>query len=456
MRPVTKPPFEKVLIANRGEIALRVIRACRELGIRTVAIYSQADASALHVRFADEAVCIGPAQATQSYLHHPAVLSAMEITGADAVHPGYGFLAENADFAAAVRAMGRTFIGPSVEHLRMFGDKLSAKEAARRADVPMLSGSGGALGSVEEALAASEISGFPVILKAAAGGGGKGMRVVEEREHLAGAFKLAQAESLAAFGSGDVFLERYLRRPRHVEVQVAGDGRGKAIHLGTRDCTMQRRHQKLIEEAPAPALSDETRQAITASAAALMEAVGYRTVATVEYLVEDDSFFFLEVNPRIQVEHPVTEEVTGVNLVQLQIRLASGEELPYQQDEIVIEGHAIEVRVNAENPDNFLPSPGLVTGYHEPGGFGVRVDSAIHEQAVVQPYYDSLAAKLIVRAADRERAVQRTLWAIDEFIVEGIQTTLPLQRRLLLSDEFTNVTHWTRFIDDVFIRPPGD
>jgi len=454
MRPVDKPPFGKILVANRSEIALRVIRACRELGIRTVAIYSQADANSLHVRFADEAVCIGPAQALKSYLHQPAVLAALEITGADAVHPGYGFLAENAEFAAAVRAMGRAFVGPSVEHLKMFGDKLSAKEAARRAEVPMLEGSGGALESVEQALAAAEVSGFPVILKAAAGGGGKGMRVVESAAALPGAFQLAQAESLAAFGSREVFLERYLRRPRHVEVQVAGDGTGKAIHLGTRDCTMQRRHQKLIEEAPAPNLSDETRERITTSAANLMEAVGYQTVATVEFLVEDDDFYFLEVNPRIQVEHPVTEEVTGVNLVALQIRLASGEELPYTQEEIGISGHAIEIRVNAENPDNFLPSPGLVTGYHEPGGLGVRVDSAVHEQAVVQPYYDSLAAKLIVKAEDRERAVQRTLWAIDEFVVEGIHTTLPLQRRLLLSEEFTNVTHWTRFIDDVFLGSP--
>ncbi|MEN0061975.1 MAG: acetyl-CoA carboxylase biotin carboxylase subunit [Myxococcota bacterium] len=449
-----KPPFEKVLIANRGEIALRVIRACRELGIRTVAIYSQADAAALHVRFADEAVCIGPAQALQSYLHQPAVLSAMEITGADAVHPGYGFLAENAEFAAAVRAMGRSFVGPSVEHLRMFGDKLSAKEAARRAGVPMLEGSGGALQSVDEALAAAEVAGYPVILKAAAGGGGKGMRVVESPDTLADAFALAQAESMAAFGSGEVFLERFLRRPRHVEVQVAGDGRGKAIHLGTRDCTMQRRHQKLIEEAPAPGLSPELRAAITASAAALMENVGYQTVATVEYLVEDDGFFFLEVNPRIQVEHPVTEEVTGVNLVALQLQLAAGRGLPYVQDDIKVEGHAIEVRVNAENPDNFLPSPGLVTGYHEPGGLGIRVDSAIHEQAMVQPYYDSLAAKLIARAEDRERAVKRIIWAMDEFVVEGILTTLPLQRALLLSDEFTNVTHWTRFIDDQVLKPP--
>lgn len=441
------PPFEKILIANRGEIALRVIRACRELGCRTVAIYSRADANALHVRFADEAVCIGPEQAMQSYLHQPAVLSAVDITGADAVHPGYGFLAENAQFAGAVRQMGRSFIGPSVEHLQTFGDKLSAKAAAREAGLPLLEGSPGAVATVEEANAAAERAGFPVILKAAAGGGGKGMRVVEDPAELAKVFKVAQAESLAAFGSDEVFIERYLRRPRHVEVQVAGDGRGGGIHLGTRDCSMQRRHQKIIEEAPAPNLSKKLRHRIEEAAATLVRSVGYQTVATCEFLVEGDEFFFLEVNPRIQVEHPVTEEITGVDLIQLQIRLAAGEKMPLKQSDIKQKGHAIEVRVNAEHPRTFLPSPGLVTGYHEPGGPGVRVDSAIHEQAMVQPYYDSLAAKLIVRGIDREHATRRMLWAIDEFIVEGIQTTLPLQRALLETAEFRDVTMWTRFVD---------
>ncbi|HHO54127.1 MAG TPA: acetyl-CoA carboxylase biotin carboxylase subunit, partial [Deltaproteobacteria bacterium] len=412
-------PFDKVLIANRGEIALRIIRACRELGCRTVAIYSSADASALHVRFADESVCIGPPQALQSYLHQPAVLAAVQITGADAVHPGYGFLAENAQFAGAVRSMGRSFVGPSVEHLKMFGDKLSAKEAARSAGLPLLSGSTGAVESPGEAAAAAAAAGFPVILKAAAGGGGKGMRVVEDPEQLARVFGVAQAESEAAFGSRDVFIERYLRRPRHVEVQVAGDGQGGGIHLGTRDCSMQRRHQKIIEEAPAPNLSDDLRGRIEEAAAALVRAVGYQTVATVEFLVEGEEFFFLEVNPRIQVEHPVTEEITGIDLIQLQLRLAAGERLPLAQADVVQRGHALEVRVNAEDPSSFLPSPGLVTGYHEPGGPGVRVDSAIHEHAMVQPYYDSLAAKLIVRADDRDRAITRMIGAIDEFIVEG-------------------------------------
>ena len=441
------PPFGKVLIANRGEIALRIIRACRELGVRTVAIYSQADANALHVRFADESVCIGPAQALQSYLHQPAVLSAVDITKADAVHPGYGFLAENAQFASAVRQMGRSFVGPSVEHLQMFGDKLSAKAAARDAGLPLLEGSAGAVETVEEAEEAAQRAGYPVILKAAAGGGGKGMRVVEDPTELAKVFSVAQAESLAAFGSAEVFIERYLRRPRHVEVQVAGDGK-EGIHLGTRDCSMQRRHQKIIEEAPAPNLSDSLRNRIQEAAAELVRNVGYQTVATCEFLVEGEEFFFLEVNPRIQVEHPVTEEITNVDLIQLQLRLAAGEPLPIKQEEIVQRGHAIEVRVNAEDPKNFLPSPGLVTGYHEPGGPGVRIDSAIHEQAMVQPYYDSLAAKLIVKAETREKAIRRMIGSIDEFIVEGIKTTLPLQRTLLQTAEFRDVTMWTRFVDE--------
>jgi acetyl-CoA carboxylase biotin carboxylase subunit len=440
--------FEKILIANRGEIALRVIRACRELGVRTVAVYSTADANALHVRFADEAVCIGPHQATLSYLNQPAVLSAVDITGADAVHPGYGFLAENAQFASAVRAMGRSFIGPSVEHLKMFGDKLSAKAAAREAGLPLLTGSQGAAASLDEAIAAANKAGYPVILKAAAGGGGKGMRVVEDEATLRRVFGVAQAESAAAFGSSEVFIERYLRRPRHVEVQVAGDGRGNGIHVGTRDCSMQRRHQKIIEEAPAPGLSDALRHRIEEAAATLIRNVGYQTVATCEFLVEGEEFFFLEVNPRIQVEHPVSEEITGIDLIQLQIRLAAGEEMPLTQDQVVQTGHAIEIRVNAEDPRTFIPSPGLVTGYHEPGGPGIRIDSAIHEQAFVQPFYDSLTAKLIVRGRDREHAIRRLQWAIDEFIVEGIKTTLPLQRALIDTPEFREVRHWTRFVDE--------
>jgi acetyl-CoA carboxylase biotin carboxylase subunit len=442
------PPFEKILVANRGEIALRVIRACREMGIRTVAVYSKADESSVHVRFADEAVCIGPAPATQSYLYIPNILSAAHVTGADAIHPGYGFLAEKSQFASAVRAMGKAFVGPSVEHLKMFGDKLEAKAAARRAGLPLLTGSLGAVESVEDAIEVARQTGFPVILKAAGGGGGKGMRVVEDEATLRRVFDIAQNESFAAFGSREVFIERFLRKPRHVEVQVAGDGKGGGIHLGTRDCSLQRRHQKLVEEAPAPFLSDKLRHDIQEAAAELVRSVHYQTVATCEFLVEGEEFFFLEVNPRIQVEHPVTEEVTGVDLIREQINLAAGRGLSLKQSELVIRGHAIEVRVNAEDPFNFLPSPGRVTGYFPAGGPGVRVDSAIHEHATVQPFYDSLAAKLIVRAPTRELALGRMVRAIDEFIVEGIRTTLPLQRELLQTPEFRDATYWTRFVDE--------
>jgi acetyl-CoA carboxylase, biotin carboxylase subunit len=442
------PVFEKILIANRGEIALRIIRACREMGIATVAVYSQADENALHVRFADEAVCIGPPQATASYLHIPNVLTAAEVTEADAIHPGYGFLAENAQFASAVVAMNKVFIGPSVEHLKMFGDKLTAKEAARLAGLPLLSGSEGAIQDVEEAVASANLAGYPVMLKAAAGGGGKGMRIIEDEEMLRKVFDIAQTESLAAFGSKEVFLERYLRTPRHVEVQVAGDGRGGGVHVGTRDCSLQRRHQKIIEESPAPNLSDSLRERIQDAAAELVRKVSYQTVATVEFLVEGEDFFFLEVNPRIQVEHPVTEAVTGIDLIQEQIRLAAGHDLTILQERVRPRGHAIEVRVNAEDPWTFLPSPGRVTGYHEPGGPGVRVDSAIHEHAMVQPYYDSLTAKLIVHGRDREHALTRMLWAIDEFIVEGVKTTLPLQKALLQGDAFRDVTFYTRYVDE--------
>ena len=439
--------FQKILIANRGEIALRVIRACRELGIATVAIYSKADENALHVRFADEAVCIGPASATKSYLHQPSVLTAVQITGADAVHPGYGFLAENAQFASAVRAMGAAFIGPSVEHLHMFGDKLSAKEAARRAGLPLLEGSAGAVDSVEAAIEVADRAGYPVMLKAAGGGGGKGMRVVEDAEMLRKVFDVTRTESQAAFGSSDVFIERFLRRPRHIEVQVAGDALGNAVHVGTRDCSMQRRHQKIIEEAPAVGLPEGLHDRIALAAADLVRTVGYQTVGTVEFLVEGDEFFFLEVNPRIQVEHPVTEAVSGIDLIQEQIRLAAGEPLSFTQDELVITGHAIEVRVNAEDPFKLLPSPGLITGYHEPGGPGVRIDSAVHEHATVQPYYDSLIGKLIVHGKDREHAIRRMLWCIDEFVVEGISTSLPLQKALIEDEAFQNLTMYTKYVD---------
>ncbi len=447
--------FRKILIANRGEIAMRVIRACRELGIRTVAVYSEADRQAAHVRFADESVCIGPAPARQSYLSLPAVISAADITRADAVHPGYGFLAENATFAEAVNAHGMTFIGPSPEHLRQFGDKLSAKAAARAAGLPLLPGSHGAVEELEEAVTVARQVGYPLMLKAAAGGGGKGMRVVEDEETLRKVFVVTTAEAKAAFGSGEVFLERFLRTPRHIEVQFAGDRYGAAVHVGERDCSMQRRHQKIIEEAPAPNLDEGLRDRIRAAAARLVASTGYVTVGTCEFLVQGDEFFFLEVNPRIQVEHPVTEMVTGIDLVQLQIRLAAGEPMPFSQAEIRLRGHAIEVRVNAEDPWKFTPSPGRIVGYHAPGGPGIRVDSAVHEGAFVQPYYDSLVAKLIAYAPDRDAAIRKLLGAMDEFVVEGIRTSLPLQKLLLSDPAFRDVKFHTRYIDEWLRNRPG-
>ncbi len=440
--------FHKILIANRGEIALRVIRACRELGVRTVAVYSEADRNALHVRFADEAVCIGPPMAKKSYLHIPNVISAADITGADAVHPGYGFLAENIAFAEAVRAHGMEFIGPSTEHLGVFGDKLSAKAAARDAGVPLLPGSGGAVADVEEAVVVARACGFPVLLKAAFGGGGKGMRICADEVALRRNFDITSAEAEAAFSNGAVFVERFLPAPRHIEVQVAADKYGNAIHVGERDCSMQRRHQKIIEEAPAANLDPALRARILAAAVRLVEHTGYYSVGTCEFLVQGDEFFFLEVNPRIQVEHPVTEQVTGINLVDLQIRLAAGEKMPYRQEDVRFHGHAIEVRVNAEDPWTFLPSPGRITGYHAPGGLGIRIDSAVHENAVVQPFYDSLVAKLIVTGHDRPAAIQRLRWAMRELVVEGIKTTLPLQRELVDDPAFVAAAVHTRYIDE--------
>ncbi|MDP6935296.1 MAG: acetyl-CoA carboxylase biotin carboxylase subunit, partial [Myxococcota bacterium] len=431
---------------------LRVIRACRELGIRTVAIYSEVDRNALHVRFADESVCVGPAAARDSYLNIPNVVSAADSTGVDAVHPGYGFLAENIVFARTVRGFGMEFIGPSEEHLATFGDKLSAKAAAHAAGVPLIPGSAGGLADIDDAVRAAAEIGYPVMLKAAFGGGGKGMRVVKDEATLIKVFPVTSAEAEAAFGDGSVFLERFLPTPRHIEVQVAGDCHGNAIHVGERDCSLQRRHQKLIEEAPAPNLSEELREKIRSSAAQLVAHTCYTTVGTCEFLVQDDEFFFLEVNPRIQVEHPVSEQVTGIDLVKLQIRLAAGETMPVRQEDVLIRGHSIEVRVNAEDPWTFLPSPGRITGYNAPGGPGVRMDSAVHDQAMVQPYYDSLVAKIIVTAANREMAINRMLGAMDEFVVDGIKTTLPLQRALLEDPGFQGVQHHTRYVDDWLVK----
>jgi len=439
--------FKKILVANRGEIALRVIRACRELGIASVAVYSECDRNSLHVQFADEAVCIGPSEATKSYLHIPNVLTAADLTGADAIHPGYGFLAENADFAQKTGAHGITFIGPSPETLIKFGDKLSAKAAAKAAGLPLVPGSAGEVKTEDEAAEIAAQIGYPVMLKASAGGGGKGMRVARNEDELRRSFTLTSTEAIAAFGNGSLFLERFLERPRHIEIQVAGDGKGNALHFAERDCSIQRRHQKLVEEAPAVGLSDDLRERIRTAAVDLVADTNYCTVGTVEFLVEGEEFFFLEVNPRIQVEHPVTEAVTNVDLVQLQIALAAGEGLPFAQSEMHVEGHAIELRINAEHPRTFMPSPGRITGFHLPGGPGIRIDSAVHEQAMVQPYYDSLVAKVIVRAQDRPSAIRRAQRALAECVVEGIHTCIPLHRDLLASDEFRDLAFHTRFLE---------
>lgn len=425
----------KLLVANRGEIALRVIRTCRDLGIRTVAVYSQADAASLHVRFADETICVGPAEAARSYLYQPAILTAAQLAGVDAIHPGYGFLSENATFARAVEALGMVFVGPAPDHLELFGDKLSAKAAARRAGLPLLVGSADAVSTVTEARAAADRAGYPVLLKAVAGGGGKGMRRVASPHELARSLSVAQAEARAAFGDDAVFVERYLEAPRHVEVQVLADGTD-AIHLGTRDCSVQRRHQKIIEEAPAPQLSPRLRAGIREAAVELLRSVGYRSLGTVEFLVEGEEFFFLEVNPRVQVEHPVTEEICGLDLVEEQLHVAAGGALRHRQADVRLEGHAVEVRVNAEHPWTFRPSPGAITGYHEPGGPGVRVDSALHEQATVHPWYDAMVAKVITRGRDRDQAIARMLRALDELVVEGIDVSAPLQAELLASADF--------------------
>ncbi len=439
--------FKKILVANRGEIALRVIRACREMEIATVAVYSQCDATSLHVRFADEAICIGPPAAKDSYLNIPNVLSAADITGADAVHPGYGFLAENQDFARKVADHDMVFIGPSIESLAMFGDKLSAKAAAKAAGLPLLPGSKGAIADADEAVEIAKEIGFPLMLKAASGGGGKGMRVVESEDQLRSVFEITSTEAVAAFGNGDLFLERFLSSPRHIEVQVAGDVNGNALHFAERDCSLQRRHQKLVEEAPASGLDPVLRDEIRQAAVDLVARSSYVTVGTVEFLVQGDEFFFLEVNPRIQVEHPVTEEVTGVDLISLQIRLAAGESMPLAQEDVRVRGHAIEVRINAENSKTFVPSPGQITGFHLPGGPGIRIDAGVYENAMVQPYYDSLVAKLIAYGSDRNAAIRRLVRALDECVVEGIHTTLPLHRELLASEAFRDVVFHTRWLE---------
>jgi acetyl-CoA carboxylase biotin carboxylase subunit len=440
--------FRKVLIANRGEIALRVVRACREMGIETVAVHSERDANALHVRFADQSVCIGPAPSRQSYLNVPSLLAAAEVTGADAIHPGYGFLSENPDFAEIVERSRLVFIGPRPSEMRLLGNKIAAREAMVRAGLEVLPGTA-ALTSAEDARQAAATIGFPVIFKAAAGGGGRGMRIVHELDAVADQFHVARAEAQAAFGSGEVYVEKYVTRPRHIEVQVLGDGEGRAIHLGERECSVQRRHQKLVEESPSPAVSADVRASLGERVARAVAALRYRGAGTVELLLDADTgrFFFLEMNTRIQVEHPVTEEVTGIDLVKAQLRIASGEPLWLAQRDITMRGHAIECRINAEDPVRFLPSPGRIAVWHVPGGPGVRIDSAAYAEWHVPPDYDALVAKVITHGSTRAEAIARMRRALGEMVVEGIQTNVAFHERLLTTAEFLAGEYDTRIVE---------
>jgi acetyl-CoA carboxylase biotin carboxylase subunit len=441
--------LKKVLIANRGEIALRVIRACRELGLETVAVYSEADRESLHVRFADDDVCIGPPPSRSSYLKIPNIIAAAEITGADAIHPGYGFLAENAEFADTCKASNITFVGPSGDQIRQMGDKATARRLAADAGVPTVPGSPGTIDDPDEALAFADSIGFPVIIKATAGGGGKGMRIAHEAEQFPQLFGLAQNEALAAFNNGAVYVEKYIERPRHVEIQVMGDSYGKVIHLGERDCSVQRRHQKLVEESPSPALTPALRERMGDAAVALASNIGYVGAGTLEFLLDTDgSFYFMEMNTRIQVEHPVTEMVTSFDLVKEQLRIAGGEPISFQGDGRRLRGHAIECRINAEDPArNFQPCPGLITAYHPPGGPGVRVDTHVYAGYTVPPYYDSLLAKVIVHGNDRDEALTRMGQALDSFILEGVTTTIPFLARVIRHPEFAAGHVDTRFLD---------
>ncbi len=426
----------KILIANRGEIALRVIRACREMGIISVAVHSTADANAMHVRLADESVCLGPPPATDSYLSIPALISACEITGANGVHPGYGFLSENAKFADILEAHDITFIGPSADHIRLMGDKIAAKAKAIDLGIPVVPGSDGEVTSVEDAQALGRDMGFPVLVKAASGGGGRGMKIAHNEGGLAEAFTMARNEAKAAFGDDTVYIEKYLEKPRHIEIQVVCDSHGTAVHLGERDCSLQRRHQKILEEAPSTVLDEKARADIGKVVTNAMEGMGYLGVGTVEFLYENGAFYFIEMNTRLQVEHPVTEMITGIDLVREQIRVANGEKLSFTQNEVTLNGHAIECRINAENPETFMPSPGTIQTYHAPGGLGVRMDSAIYSGYTIPPYYDSLIGKLIVHGSDREACLRRLERALKEFVIDGIETTLPLFDRLLGNDQF--------------------
>jgi acetyl-CoA carboxylase biotin carboxylase subunit len=448
--------FKKVLIANRGEIALRVIRACRELGIATVAVHSTADSNALHVRFADESVCIGPPPSKESYLNVPALLSAAEITRADAIHPGYGFLSENAEFAEVCQKCQITFIGPKAEHIRLMGNKVRARDAAKAAGLPLLPGSPGVLKSAAEAEEIAREIGFPVILKAAAGGGGRGMKIVREPRALAQAFATASAEAVNAFSNGDMYLERYVEKPRHIEIQIVGDNHGNVVHLFERECSVQRRHQKLIEEAPSMAVSPELREEMGRVSVEAMKAIGYSNLGTIEYLLDEKGrFYFMEMNTRVQVEHPVTEQVTGVDLVRTQLLLAAGEKLPFVQSDLAIKGAAIECRVNAEDPVTFAPWPGKITAYSPPGGYGVRVDSAAYEGYTIPAHYDSLVAKLIVTADTRDLAIRRMQRSLAEYVVQGVRTNIPFHRAALQEESFIRGEYDTRFVERMHASETG-
>ena len=446
------PEIKKLLIANRGEIALRIHRACHEMGIKTVAVHSTADSDAMHVRLADEAICIGPPAAGESYLKIDRIIAAAEISGADAIHPGYGFLSENAKFAEIVEAHGIIFVGPKPEHIRTMGDKIEAKRTAGALGLPLVPGSDGAISDVEEAKKIADAAGYPVIIKAASGGGGRGMKVVTNPADLEAQMLQAGSEAKAAFGDATVYLEKYLGNPRHIEVQVFGDGNGNAIHLGERDCSLQRRHQKVLEEAPSPVLSAEERERIGGICAKAMADMGYRGAGTIEFLWENGEFYFIEMNTRLQVEHPVTEAITGLDLVREQIRVAEGHGLTLRQEDVVFRGHAIECRINAEDPRTFAPSPGLVKGYHAPGGMNVRVDSGLYAGYKVPPYYDSMIAKLIVWGHTREGALRRLRRALEEFVIDGMKTTIPLHQALLDDPEFQKGDYTIKWLEEWLAR----
>jgi acetyl-CoA carboxylase biotin carboxylase subunit len=440
--------FKKILIANRGEIALRVIHACKEMGIKTVAVHSTADANSLHVRFADQSVCIGPPKSADSYLNVPSIISAAEITDTEAIHPGYGFLAENASFAEICNSTGMRFIGPSPESIKLMGDKAKARETAQKAGVPVLPGSNGVVTEESSAIEIARELGFPVIVKAAAGGGGKGMRVVMEEAGFANAFVMAQAEALAAFGNADVYIEKYILQPRHIEIQLIADEKGNTVYLGERECSIQRRHQKLVEEAPSVIVDGGLRRQMGEMAVAIARSVRYRNAGTVEFLMDENGkFYFMEMNTRIQVEHPVTEMVTGIDLVKEQIRVAAGLPLSMTQDQIRVKGHSIECRINAEDPEKFTPSPGTITAFNPPGGLGVRVETAAYTQYVIPPYYDSMIAKLIVHADTRDEAIMRMQRSLDEFIIEGVKTTIPMHKKILSDPDFQKGDISTKFME---------